>query len=268
MKRLGAVLCTSLGIVGMGACVIGIVIAVLVGRRLWRANDRAFAAVDRSLAAARDLVLRAQRRAQESSAEDLGGAIRDWGRAEVGKELVARFEERAQRAAQGLQQAEGWVQTASASVQGVRQTLDVIGAVGNGIADGTLLDAAADLMADLNERLDKAIEAIENVRQRAAALVDEGPRQERIASLMKLTAVADALIGQIDERLGRVAERLSERRAQVEQARIRTRRWIVMAAAGVAIVFAWMAAGQVALGAYGWRRWKEQWRRTLVDAEV
>jgi hypothetical protein len=268
MKRLGAVLWTLLGTLGMAACVVGIVVAVLVGMRLCRANDRAFAAVDRSLGAARDLVLRAQRRAQETAAEDLGGAVKDWGRQEIGKELVARFDGRAQRAAQGLQQAEGWVQTASASVQGVRQTLDVIGAVGNGIADGTLVDAAADLMAELNERLDKAIETIESVRQRAASLVGEGPRQERIASLMTLIAVADALIAQIEERLGRAAERLEERRARVEQARVRTRRWIVIATAGVAVVFSWMAAGQAALGAYGWRRWKERQRRMPAAVEV
>jgi hypothetical protein len=268
MKRLGVVLCTLLGMVGMMACVVGIVVAVLVGMRLCRANDRAFGAVDRSLEAARDMVLTAQRRTKGTAAEDLGGAARDWGRAEIEKEVVARFDARAQQVAQGLQQAEGWVQRASATVQGVRQTLDVMGAVSDGITDGTLVDAAAELMADLSARLDKAIEAIGNVRERTALLLGEGPRQERIASLMKLTAVADALIGQIDERLGRAAERLNERRARVEEARVRTRRWILIAVSGVGVVFAWMGAGQVALGAYGWRRWKDKPRRTAVGVEV
>jgi hypothetical protein len=84
---------------------------------------------------------------------------------------------------------------------------------------------------------------------------------------MKLTAGVNALIGQIDERLGRVAERLGERRARVEQSRIKARRWIVIAAAGLVILCAWMAAGQLALCAHGWKRWRAP-RAADSNAEV
>src|SRR4051794_36105395 len=97
IRRLVGLAGALLGLVGVIGCAAGAAGALWVAVRLDRANDRAFAAVQQSLAAARELVVRAQDRAGELAAEELGGAVRDWGKRAVAPELAARFDARAAR---------------------------------------------------------------------------------------------------------------------------------------------------------------------------
>src|SRR3954468_300287 len=104
-KRLLASAVALLGLAGVIGCAAGIASALWVGGRLNRANDRSFAAVQKSLSAAHDLVVRSRDRARELAAEDLGGALRDAAKQQISREVVVRVSERSQRVSQRLEQA-------------------------------------------------------------------------------------------------------------------------------------------------------------------
>src|SRR4051812_32463585 len=257
-RRLLAFAGASIGFVGIIACALGIAAAVWVGVRLDRANDLSFAAVQKSLAAARVLVLRSQDRARELAAEDLGAPLRDWGKLQIRQDLLIRVDDKAQRVAQRLEQAQVWVQTSAESIRSINETLQVIrtvGGVSNADDGATALTAAADRIDELNDRLQQVIETITEIHQQASArLEDSAADEERIPRLTGLANGVSATLRQIETRLGESADRLSERQAGAEQLRVRVHRHIVLAVIGMAMLLAWMAAGQAALCACGWKR--------------
>jgi hypothetical protein len=252
-RRSLALAVALLGVVGTTACVVAMTAAIWGPLRLSRANDRAVAAVDGSLARAGDLVARARERIRAVGGEDLADAIRDWGSRRVDQELVERLDARADRARERLEQSQAWIEASAASIRSIAVAFGAIDAMG-GDEDGRVLSAASNLLDDLTTRVQAATEAIATIRQRAASLLEEEARQERIEDLQRLAGVVRAAVGQIDGRLGETAERLGERRARLERLRLRTRRWIVTGAIAALLLLAWMAAGQAALCAYGWKR--------------
>ena len=272
IRRLLAFAGALLGLLGVIGCAAGMAGACWVGVRLDRANDRSFAAVQTSLAAARELVVRAQDRTRELAAEDLGGAVRDWGKTAIAPELAARFDARAERVGRRLEQADAWVETSAASGRAIAHTLELIGAVGGARAgdgngdddgdDGRSLAAAADRIGELGARLQQAIATVEEIRRQAAEvaaaaavrLEDRAREGERIPRLTRLADGVTAALRQIEARLGEAADRLTERQASAERLRVRVHRHIVLGVVAGMLVLAWMAAGQAALCAYGWKR--------------
>jgi CHASE3 domain sensor protein len=271
LRRLVAFAGALLGFLGVIGCAVGMAAALWVGGRLDRANDRSFAAVQRSLTAARDLVVRAQDRAREMAAEDLGGAVRDWGKRAIAPELAARFDARAARVGQRLEQADVWLETSAASVRTIARTMELIGTVG-GAGDGDdgnrdderPLAVAADRIGELGARLQQVIATVDDIRRQAAPMAaaatarmeDRAREDERIPRLTRLADGVSAALRQIESRLGEAADRLSERQASAERLRVRVHRHIVLAVVGMVMVLAWMGAGQAALCAYGWKRWR------------
>ena len=250
-----------LGLLGVIGCAIGIAAAVWVGGRLDRATDRSFAAVQKSLAIARDLVVRSQERAREMAAEDLGGSLREFGKEQISRELVQRADDRAQRMAQRLEQAKVGVETSATSIRTIDQALEPIRAVGGVSADepddggGTRLAAAAGRIDDLGVRLERVILTVTDIHQQAATrLEDSAGDAELFPRLTRLADGVSAALRQIETRLGEAADRLTDRQASTEKLRLRVHRHIVLAVVGMAVILAWMAAGQAALCAYGWKR--------------
>ena len=113
LKRVVALLAMFLGFLGVIGCFLGAYAVWLAGSRLDRANDRVFAIVDRSLAAARDRVLSVQQRVQESklTTDEIGKHLRDWTAKQGAERVVARLEieGKANKLAQKLQQADVWL---------------------------------------------------------------------------------------------------------------------------------------------------------------
>jgi hypothetical protein len=249
-------LAVVLGLLGVVGCVGGMVGGVWFGSRLSRGNDRAFRLVDTSLAAARDRVLKAQRRVSESkiSADQVQDAIGNWTKGQVRQEVASRLqvEERAGKLALGLQQAGDWLETAAASVRGLQSTLDLGSSIGVP-ADGELLKPVLGKLADLAGQLRQAQETANDIRDRAAASSEGEPRDDRIGRAVQMAARVVATLGAIEPGLGEAAQRLSERQARMEQLRVRTHRYIVLGVIVMLLLLSWMAAGQVALCVYGWR---------------
>jgi hypothetical protein len=63
-------------------------------------------------------------------------------------------------------------------------------------------------------------------------------------------------ITEIGPRLGRLAGRIADTRADAQEAKAKTSDYILWAAIGCTVILAWIAAGQLALCVWGRNRWQ------------
>ena len=123
--RLFPLITLLLGLLGIVVCAAAIVLVWSVGSRLSQTNRNVFDGMDKTLAAIRDRVLGAQRRVQESkiTTEDIGQSLRNRTQKEASERIASRleFEEKAERLALGLQQADLWLEMSGESIQGVQR---------------------------------------------------------------------------------------------------------------------------------------------------
>ena len=103
-------------------------------------------------------------------------------------------------------------------------------------------------------QLAEVTEFVEKIQEQTAALSDEEPREERIGRAVKLTLRVIATLNSVVSRLERFATRLLETHKNLQALKIKTIRWIWVVTIAVAILIAWMAAGQVALSWLAWKR--------------
>jgi hypothetical protein len=255
-KRLVAVLAMFFGLLGVVVCLVGIYAVWSAGSRLDRANDRVFATVDKSLAAARDRVLGVQRRVQESklSTDEIGKLLRDWTAKQAAERVVSRLEieAKADQLARNLQLADLWLETINDSLQGTQQILETASSVGAPV-DTALVDEVLGKLTSLRSTLQQAQETVESVRGFIAKADDAASAEERTARALRLVARAIGTISEIDSRLGELASRLSEAQVSAAQPKARIRNYIVGATGVGLLLLAWVAAGQGALCWFGWK---------------
>ena len=120
--------------------------------------------------------------------------------------------------------------------------------------DTGIIDSVIDEIASLRIQLAEATEFVENIQEQTAALSDEEPREERIGRAVQLTVRVIATLSSVDSRIEKFATRLLETQKNLQALKIKTIRWIWFVTIVVAILIAWMAAGQVALSWLAWRR--------------
>jgi DNA-binding transcriptional MerR regulator len=251
-----ALFALSLGFLGVITCVAGIAAVWSVGSRLSRANEKVFDAVDKSLAAVRDRVLKTQRRVQELkiTSEDIREGLKDWTRKAASERLASRLEVgvKAEQLVLGLQQADLWLEMSGASIQGVQQALEMGSSMGAPI-DPALVDPLLEKLAGLRSQLKQATETVDGIRMRAAEMADGAPLEERIDQVVKLALRVAATLGEIDARLGESANKLSEVQAKGLHLKSKTHTYIAIAEIGAVLLIAWMAAGQAVLCLHGWK---------------
>src|SRR6478609_3126834 len=135
-----ALLFGSLGIV---LCIAAIAVAWVIGARLKQSNEKVFARIDMSLAAARDRVLKAKDRVQESkiTADEIGQRVKDWARKESSERLASRLklERRTEQLAVNLRQTDRWLEFSGASLQGVQQIVEIASSLGAPV-DASMVD--------------------------------------------------------------------------------------------------------------------------------
>src|ERR1700733_12683568 len=122
------------GLLGIVVCAAAAVAVWFTSSRLSQANEIIFARIEKSLAAARDRVLGAQKRVQESkiATEDIGESVKNWARKESSERLASRLklEKRAEQLEASLQEAGLWLELSGTSIEGVQQVLEIASSLG------------------------------------------------------------------------------------------------------------------------------------------
>jgi len=239
-----------LGSLGVLLCVAAAVGVWFAGARLNQATDKVFDGVDRSLVASRDRVLGAQTRVQESkiTADDVGQAVENWMRAEATERLTSRLkiEEKTQRLAAGLRQADQGLEVSEESLQAAQKILEIARSLGAS-RDVAVVDPLLEKLGAVRTKVQQSTETVDAIRERMAAAAEGPSLEERIRQVAQLALRVVATLGDIDSRLGEFADGFASARAKVEHLKNQTHRYIVAAQIGALLLILWMAVGQAAL---------------------
>jgi hypothetical protein len=248
--KLLSLLAVFLSLLGVVACAATIIIVWSVGSRLTQANENVFDGIDKTLAAIRGRVLRAQSRVQESkiSTEDIEQSVRNWAAKEASERLASRLEieDRAEQLALGLQQADLWLETSEESMRGVQQAFELGSSLGAPL-DVQIVDRLLEQLAALRRRLKQSTQTVDGIRRRLSNTQEAEALEERIDEVARLALRVLATLGEIDGRLGKSAERFADAQTKVQSLRSKTHAYIVIATIGVILLIVWMMAGQISL---------------------
>jgi hypothetical protein len=251
----------SLGCMGVVVCIVGIIGTWLVGSRLNRATENVFAQIDSALVVVRGKVVAAEQRvrAAKIDSEDIEQSLKNWTKEEVGDRLTLRLgiEEKTERLASSLQQADHWLEFSESSLQLVQQALELANATGAPIETKPVETKPADRLleelASLRAHLMEATGLLERIRERTAEAGEEKSLKEKIDQAVQLALRVIATLSSVDSRLGDFGNRLSETQTKAKNLKIKTQRWIRVAMIGITLLILWMAAGQISLCLRGWQ---------------
>src|SRR5262245_50207566 len=111
MKRLFALVAVSAGILGVAACLAAVYPAWMMWARIAQVHERAFIALDQTLADGRDRVLALARRADDAgiAMKDLRAALRDDVAEETRAESRAGLDRRVESLGLRLQGLDSWL---------------------------------------------------------------------------------------------------------------------------------------------------------------
>jgi hypothetical protein len=253
------------GLLGVIACAAVAVIVWFVGLRLSQANEKVFDSIDKSLTAVRDRVLSTRQRVQESrvTTEGLGASVRNWTRKEASERLTSRLEieERADRLALGLRQADLWLEISEASIQGVQRAFETANSLGAPV-DASLVEPLLEKFGALRSQLQQSVEAVDGIGERMAKSTEDEAPDERFNQIARLALRAVDTLSQMDSRLEDSADRLVDLQTRAQQLKSKTHACIVAAEMCAVLLIAWMAAGQVSLCRHGWKDFRQ--RRSTV----
>jgi len=251
-------LCTLLiGVLGVALCVAAGVFVFRVAARVTQANDRVFDGVDAALVAGRDRVLAAERRVQEAkiTTEDVRQGVESWARREAAQRVASQpeIENTIARLGLGLQRVDDGLEISRTSLQNVQQALGLASSLG-AAADPALVDPFLEKVNALRGRVSESTETVDAIRTRIQAVATGESLEERLGRLAQLTLRVVLTLGDIDARLGEVADGLVASRSRAQGMRERLGRYILLAEIGAFVLVAWMAVGQIVLARYGWTK--------------
>lgn len=244
----------SLGCIGVVVCIVGILGVWLLGSRLNRVTENVFARIDSSLVVVRGKVVgTGQRvRAAKISSEDIEQSLKNWTKKEVGDRLTVQLgiEEKTERLASSLQQADHWLEFSESSLQLVKQALELGNATGAPIETKSA-DRLLEELASLRVQLTEASDLLERIRARTAKADEEKSFKEKIDQAVRLALRVIATLSSIDSRLGDFGNELSQTQTKARNLKIKTMRWISVTKIGITLLILWMAAGQISLCLHG-----------------
>jgi hypothetical protein len=239
-----------IGVLGVAVCAAAGVVVWQTAARLSQANEKVFDRIDTALAAGRDRVLDVQKRVQESkiTTEDVRQGVEDWARREAKERLASRpeVENKIERLALGLRQADVWLERSGTSIQAVQQAFELAS------ADATVVDPLLERLGVLRDKLKQSTETVDAIRERVAQAAEGESLEERISRLAQLALRVVATLTEIDSRLGQFADGFVTAQARGQERKTRTHNYIVVGQLCAISLLVWMAVGQVFLGRYGW----------------
>ena len=252
-RRLFPWLAVVLGALGVVACAAATVLVCYAGVRLNRICDNLFEGIDQALAAVQNRVLSAQTRVEESkiTTDDIEESVKNWTRKEASERLASRLEleQKSDQLAGGLRQADLGLELSETSLQGVQRALELLSMRGAPV-DVALVDPLLEKLGTLRRQLNQATETVDAIHER---LADGESLDERIDDVALFVARVVATVGELDVRIGEIAERLGDAKTNARNVESRTHTYIVCAVILAILLIAWMAAGQVSLCRHGWK---------------
>jgi len=120
--------------------------------------------------------------------------------------------------------------------------------------DPALVDPFLEKVNALRGRVSESTETVDAIRTRIQAVATGESLEERLGRLAQLTLRVVLTLGDIDARLGEVADGLVASRSRAQGMRERLGRYILLAEIGAFVLVAWMAVGQISLARYGWTK--------------
>jgi methyl-accepting chemotaxis protein len=102
-------------------------------------------------------------------------------------------------------------------------------------------------IASLRTQLADAAQVITTIHERLSGTSEAKLPAEKVEQVVQLTVRLAATFGDVEARLQKTTEGLSDAQNRIEEAKTRVQRWIHASAIGVTLLILLMAAGQVAL---------------------
>ncbi len=225
-------------------------------RRLRHTTETVFDRAGNSLVVIQERTKRTQDRVQASAitTEDIAASLKEWSKREAAQQLAEQLNlaEKSDKLRPVMQQADDWLELSASSAESVQQALSIVSALGAQIDTG-IIDRVIDEIASLRVQLTEATDFVEKIQEQTTATLRDETLEERIPRAVQLTVRVIATLSSVDSRLEKFATRLLETQKNLQVLKIKTIRWIWVVTITVAILVAWMAAGQFALS---WLVWK------------
>jgi hypothetical protein len=248
----------GLGLVGCIACGAAAIVLWSASARLRHTTGSVFERVDNSLVVIQERAKRTQDRVQASAitTEEIATSLKEWSKREAAQQFAEQLNlaEKSDKLRLAMQQADGWLELSASSAESVQQALSIVSALGAQIDTG-IIDRVIDEISSLQVQLAQATEFVEKIQEQTAATLGDETLEERIPRAVQLTVRVIATLSSVESRLEKFATRLLETQKNLQALKIKTIRWIWVVTIAVAILVAWMAAGQVALSYLAWRSW-------------
>jgi hypothetical protein len=258
IKRSMALTALAAGFLGVVACMVAVYPVWLVGSRLARTNERVFVKVDKGLVSAQRGVRRVQKRLRESkvSTKEIAQNLRNWSKNQAKERLVSavEIERRAEKLAGHLQTAHEWLETATESIRGIQNVLELGAGVGAPV-DAISLEKVLEALTSLQDRLQETERSVNAVRELAVNRVGES-EENRLSRIFRLLGNTEVIAGAMDDRLEDSLTRLSQVQADAQQWQAWICHYILLTTLAGSMLLAWIAAGQAALCLCGWKTFR------------
>ena len=153
---------------------------------------------------------------RRSRPQDVRQGVETWARKEATERLASRLEveNKTERLAVGLRQADVWLEISGASLQGVQQALEAASSLG--ARRGCLRSSTpcSRRLGAVRSQLKQSIETVDAIRERLNEALHGETLEERLQRFAQLALRVVATLGEIDSRLGQFADGIVATRSQ------------------------------------------------------
>jgi len=249
-------LVAAAGLVGFVVCLAGVFAVWQVSTRLDRLNGTVFGRIDQSISAVQtrlNLVKRHVEQSKRTTAE-FSQRLVAWTEKETTVDVVKSLgiQQKVEQMGTGLQEAERWLDVSLATIDGVRQTLEMANSSGIPVDSG-VVGTLHQKLDQLRGKLSEARQVITGLERYAQGAGDSQPLAAKSAEISRLAGRAVSVLTDVDKLLGEGSAEIGETQKSASQLKSKLDRWLFLVPALVSLVFVWMGSGQAALCILGWR---------------
>jgi len=256
VKRGLCILLLIVGVVGVLGCLAAMVTTWRVSSEVDQFAVDVFAVGDETIVAVQGRVGQARERVQTAkiSTADIEQSLKNWTKRAASERLTNRLgvEEKADRLATSLHQADHWLEYSESTVQLFQKSRKLARRAGAAV-DPESGEELLEQISTLRTELAKATGLVESIRAKAAGEGDEKTIRDRLLQAAEIALRVIATFGTIDERLEKLDGKLTELRTEAQNLEADCHRWISIATITLTIFAVWMAAGQCFMCLYAWR---------------
>ncbi len=250
--RMLAFLFGGLGVLGCLAAVIGI---WYVDDRLCETTVALTDRLDGSLDRVHDGIDHATQRLDASKlrANDFQVALKNWSTLQATEQVRVRLnvDERVEQLGTVVQQANAWLESATASVEVVKQTIMLANTAGRDIQTKPVETLLSELSA-LQTQVQEIRQFVDDFQSQAGQEETDAALQGYLERARQLALRILASLDVVQSRLAGFDAKVSNAQLYMQDVEERTLRWIHIVTITCAVLVLWVLAGQVALFRLGW----------------